>query len=147
MGFFCFFFNHFFQGSIHSVIFKFADVIIQKITLMSSDIIPLFCHVRGHIWGRNQRGWCQAEFSRTRLAAKFVLTCDSSGLQPGKACCYHSRCITWTVTVQQPHEDVKARFQKKSPASVQHITVSLSTLFPAINCWISFSKEIKRNMK
>lgn len=34
------FYDHFFQESILFVISKFADVIIQNITLMSSDIIP-----------------------------------------------------------------------------------------------------------
>lgn len=66
----------------HSVIFKFADVIIWKITLMSSDTRALSCHVGGHIWGGNQQRRCQGGFSRTGLAAKLVLlTCDSSGLQ------------------------------------------------------------------
>lgn len=53
---------------------------------MSSDTIPLSSAVwGGHIWGREPArkvsGWI---FFRTRLPAKLVLTCDSSGLQSEK---------------------------------------------------------------
>lgn len=128
-------FNHFFQGFDtfrHSVIFKlfWCDNTEDNVNVFWYHTF-LFSHVRGHIWGGNQRERCQAEFCRTRLAGKFVLTCDSSELQPGKACCYHSRCITWTVTLQQPHEDVKAQFQRRrkesSRWSVQQINLSFNT--------------------
>lgn len=131
-----FFFNRFFQGSIHSVIFKlfWCDNTEDNVNVFWYHT-SLFCHVSGHIWGGNQRERCQAEFSRTRLAAKLVLTCDSSELQPGKACCYHSHCITWTVTVQTATWRREAR---KSPASGQFSkSLSLfqhSCVTAAINC-------------
>lgn len=59
----------------------------------------LLSHLKGQIWGRNQPEGCHGGFSRTGLGAKLCLRCDSSGLQSGKACCRHSCCITWTVTM------------------------------------------------
>lgn len=94
----------------YSVIFKFPDVEMRKITLMFSDVVPLSSAIwRDRSGEGKEPGGCHGEFSRTGLGAKLFLRCDSSGLQSRKACCCHSHRITWTVTMPPQHEDVKTR--------------------------------------
>lgn len=112
----------FFQGLIHSVIFKFADVIIRKITLMSSDAVPLSSAVWGGISGEGTSDKCvRVNFpglgSRPSLSSSHVTVLGFSLEKPA--------VINVAVLPGQSQRNSRAETWQPSSSGVQRAASSI----------------------
>lgn len=138
----------FFQGLIHSVIFKFADVIIQKTTLISTDTIPLSSAIWGDISreGTSEEG-VRVNFpglgSRPSLSSHVTVLGFSLekpaviilAVLPGQSQC-NSRMKMW-----KPGSRVEWRVQEVASSQYHSLSVNSYSVITGINCWILFADK------